>query len=1056
MGEASAISAGLGAKKPGPSTPGDAVSHSGYHVGSGILASSRSRHDTAGPDDGEDVSTDGEPTVETVPARAGGPLLPQVRTPEAPPPGEAPRLPRGTCVDRYVVVDHVASGGMASVYRAFDPDLNRQVALKLVAGRGTSNEKGDPDRHVDDEVAGVRERLLREAQGLARLSHPNVVPIYDVGVVGGDVFLAMELIEGKTLRAWLREGHSRRETLAVVIAAGEGLAAAHHAGLVHRDFKPDNVLIGNDGRVRVVDFGLVKPATSEGATEDLGTASWDHPLGETISQTPSVPTAWVSGAHAEPTGNRLTSPLTQAGTIMGTPSYMAPEQHLGRRTDPATDQFAFCVTLYEALYRRRPFDGKSARIYRANVCEGRVTPAPAKSHVPARLRRILLRGLAVRREDRFPSMTVLLGELRKDPRRRLRLAALAAVMVALAGLSVFGLTRSRRPPVPVCAGAGDRLGGLWSDERRRAVKTAFGESGRPDAAATADRFDAVISRFGRDLSAMRVDVCEATHVRGEQSEALLDRRMRCLDQKRARVAGLVDLAAGRPDGEMVDRIVPAALTLTSLAGCGPSEVAAAVPLPDDPTTRARIDALGAMVARAEALEEAGAYADALALVTKALPEIEGLGYAPLHAAALTRRGSLEDKRGDYDQALATLTKALPIAGASRDPRQITEVWILQIWVLGIHLKQTASALALEPSAQVAVQLADDDVLLGARVTERIALVHLYGGDYDQSLAYLERTLAAKQRVLPEGDMGIVETLNNLGAVRFKLNHLAAAQADFTRALAVYERVLGPRHPEVAAILYNLGHIYSVRGDDAAAEQVLRRAATIETERLGANHPDLAPTLGMLGRVLARRGRFAEAHEALGRTLVILEAAYGPGHAATVTAHVDLGGVYLFEGDTERAEVEVRRALGIAEQAFGPNDPRLSGPLTKLGDIERKRGRFAPAAERYQRAVRLLDDAKRTLGLWPALVGLAACHLELKRPADAVAPLERALTLLDAAEATQGLVAEPAFLLTQALWASKGDPVRARELARRAKAGYEAGGDPAGARAVAAWLGAHPP
>jgi serine/threonine protein kinase len=224
-------------------------------------------------------------------------------------------LQRGDALGRYVILEHLASGGMGAVYRAYDPDLDRAIAVKLV--RVAS---GD-----DTGTSGSSARMMREAQALARLSHPNVIAIYDVGVAAGDVFLAMELVEGMTLRAWLAGGHPRDLVLAMLIGAGRGLAAAHAAGIVHRDVKPENILVGADGRVRVVDFGLAGATDAEAASDD----DLDTPVPRSISG--------------------LSTPLTRTGEMFGTPHYMAPEQYARRAVAARAYQFAFGVPASVAL-----------------------------------------------------------------------------------------------------------------------------------------------------------------------------------------------------------------------------------------------------------------------------------------------------------------------------------------------------------------------------------------------------------------------------------------------------------------------------------------------------------------------------------------------------------------------------------------------------------------------------------------------------------------------------------------------------------------------------------
>src|SRR5690606_10655235 len=294
---------------------------------------------------------------------------------------------------------------MGVVYVAYDEQLDRRVAVKLL-------------RKTETDTQG-KARLEREAQAMARLSHPNVVTVHEVGTHQGQVFVAMEFVDGGDLRGWLKsQPRSWQQIVAVFCQAGEGLAAAHAAGIVHRDFKPDNVLVGNDGRVRVADFGLA------------------HAHDEVLDRGELEP----SMSSSTSSSNRLDQALTRTGALMGTPAYMAPEQYAGRRTDARTDQFAFCVALWEGLYGRRPFSGANMIALSTAIAEGTIDEPPADTEVPAWLRVALVRGLSPRPDHRWPSMPTLLEVLGNDPqlrrRRRLRIATIVgATAIVLAGLS---------------------------------------------------------------------------------------------------------------------------------------------------------------------------------------------------------------------------------------------------------------------------------------------------------------------------------------------------------------------------------------------------------------------------------------------------------------------------------------------------------------------------------------------------------------------------------------------------------------------------------------------
>ena len=316
----------------------------------------------------------------------------------------------GTKVGRFVVEGQLGAGGMGVVYAAHDRELDRRIALKVLKGA------------VDEEQ---RLRLMREGQAMARVTHENVITVHEVGIEGSLVFLAQELLDGGTLREWLEGKHTQDEILAKFVAAGRGLAAAHRAGLVHRDFKPDNVLLGKDGRVRVSDFGLARSLVSaETMTETVRGGSPIDPLAQT------------SKTEVDLANPMMT--MTRTGAVMGTPLYMSPEQHLGKAADARSDQFSFCVALYEALYGAQPFPGKTAPALADNVIEGRMQPPPKNASVPSRIRKILLRGLATNPADRYPTMDALIADLTVVPGKRRRRVAIIATVLALSAAGVAG------------------------------------------------------------------------------------------------------------------------------------------------------------------------------------------------------------------------------------------------------------------------------------------------------------------------------------------------------------------------------------------------------------------------------------------------------------------------------------------------------------------------------------------------------------------------------------------------------------------------------------------
>src|SRR5262245_4466640 len=473
-------------------------------------------------------------------------------------------IPRpGANVGRYHLLQLVGRGGMGEVYAAHDPELDRRIAIKIMRADTWPNDVG-------------AQRMMREAQSIAKLSHPNLVTVYDVGSSGGRVFVAMELIEGDTVAAWLdRKRRSRDEILRVFILAGRGLAAAHRAGIIHRDFKPQNVMVTPDGRVRVMDFGLAA-----------------------LRQT-------LHGSKARR--------ITRIGSILGTPLYMSPEQLCGQSVDPRGDQFSFCVALYEALYGERPFAGNNFAELRAAVLDGIPRPAPLSSRVPARVRAILLRGLSVVPGKRFPDIDALLRALEQATARRIGLARVLAVGAA-AGALTFGLAfgvgwqlRGSRS-ASKCTTLPDKVSAAWptaTDAPRRAqIRAAFLGASVPDARERFDRAAQALDSYAGSWGNLYRHNCEAADTGTGDAPDVVAMRAGCLDQRAAELGALAD-AFAHADAKIVRKAVAATLTLPPLDGCTDVRVLKTTALPADAALRARVQALRGQLATLWAMAAAG-------------------------------------------------------------------------------------------------------------------------------------------------------------------------------------------------------------------------------------------------------------------------------------------------------------------------------------------------------------------------------------------------------------------------------------------------------------------
>lgn len=478
--------------------------------------------------------------------------------------GEAPPLDRSRedlsvprmLLGRYLMVRKLGSGGGGVVHVAYDPELDRKVAIKLLhAGSDGSSGSSRPDA-----------RLLREAQAMARLSHPNVIAVYDVGTYGtsltvdGDhapseevdrgVYVVMELVVGSRLDTWMAEPHPWREIVRVFLQAARGIAAAHEQGLVHRDFKPSNVIVGEDGRVRVLDFGLARALAGRASPSEGVTA---RPADSEARLGPE-----------RPHGSTLDTPLTMDGTVMGTPAYMAPEQHRGDETDDRTDQYAFCVALYEALHGIRPFPGIELAALRSSKETMALQRGPRTP--PRWLAETVLRGLQPDPADRFPDMRELISRLQYDPVKRVKRWLLVGGLAMAGGALAFGVYASRTATEQVCTEQTHAFDGIWDLDAREAIRTAFVNTGVPYADTTFDSVRTRLDRAKHEWLDVRQSACKATLVDQTQSMSTMGAQMQCLDRSLARMGGLSQTLA-KADTSIVKSAVDAVSSLPDPGRC---------------------------------------------------------------------------------------------------------------------------------------------------------------------------------------------------------------------------------------------------------------------------------------------------------------------------------------------------------------------------------------------------------------------------------------------------------------------------------------------------------
>jgi tetratricopeptide (TPR) repeat protein len=741
------------------------------------------------------------PSREAAAADATRPL--RTPTPRPIPGGGLPR------VGRYQILDRLGEGGMGAVYSALDPELDRRIAVKVLhaPGAGLGATLGQA-------------RLLREAQAMARLQHPNVIAVYDVGTVDGSVFFAMEQVEGGTLRGWLTEPRSWREVVAVFLQAGRGLAAAHKAGIVHRDFKPENVLVGQDGRVRVTDFGVAR--ARDAADAIVVTAAEDaRPLGPT---------------------------LTRHGQVIGTPGYLAPEQLDGKVT-PQSDQFSFCVTLYEALVGDRLYTRWPHATYFRELRSKQIE-FPAKTAVPGFVRDVVLRGLRLDPAQRFASMDALLDALVRDPRARRRRIGAAAAVAATAILAGSGALLRRAQHQRDCTQLAARAEQSWQ-ANRGAISAAFRAANTPLMASVQRTVETGFAAFAREWGEAERTVCLGT---AGLPRELLPASSACLDLSSATMHHAAELLA-RGDATVVQHSGQMLAALPPVKSCmNVDTLRSQAPPPRDPMKAAVVPQARARLARAEILAIARPQ-DGITSIKAELAAIEQLGSTPALAEAQFVLGEAEVKADLTVDAARSLQRAAELALAGGDDRLFVRAASRLAYVVGGFHNEPTRAADWMALAQKTFERTGRPPALEAWLNLQEVALHIGAGRWPACAEAAERAMTGAQR---EGDhVHEAEATFLLSFCRGYAQGPAAARPVAERALELYLTWVGPGHPETAEAMASLADYRRSDGDFAGAVAMGEQALQI-TRSIGQPTVQLALSLDAQAERLVTAGREAEA------------------------------------------------------------------------------------------------------------------------------------------------------------------------------------------------------
>jgi len=902
-------------------------------------------------------------------------------------------LEPGETFGRYTVLEPLGEGAMGVVHAAYDSTLDRRVALKLLKPGGRDQSRV----------------LLREARAMAKLSHPNVVAVHDAGTLaGGDrLFLAMALVRGATLSQWLgQRQRTWREVVEVFVAAGRGLEAAHQAGLVHRDFKPANVLIAEDGRTFITDLGLASTAV----------------------QVASI----AAGADVLQT-------LRDGDGFVGTPAYAAPEQWQGRQADARSDQYSFAVALHEALYGERPFRADELEVLREAVVNGNADAPPTGRDVPAELHRIVVRCLATDPRERFGSMTEMLAALSVDPAaRRRRKRALAVGGVAAVGLLAISPIQTRLRETACLEGS--QTLARWWDGQRQSVSETMTAAGSELAYDTETRTIKGLDDYVDRWSAAKLAPCRAERVERTISSQQALRSGLCLDERKAEFVALAErLTQG--NAETHSRAIESIGQLSRLDPCSDHAwLSQSLKLPDGETERREVqqirERLAAVRTRRTMLDLSGALSEAEAVLATA----EALDWPALVAHAKLEVGRTQTELADYEAARKMLEEAYYGAGRTGADEVAADAALGLAHLLGSELDQRDMAITWVHHAEMFVaRLGQPDSLRASLFHRTAGGLSRKHGKYPAAQVHLDQAAAILERRFGRNHLRLAATLVDLGNLALNRQNLSEALEYYERALAIREEALGPGSPRLAGALTGIASVHRDRGEFEQALASQRRVLENGERALGLGHPSVTRAHINLATTHAMQGRTDRAIPEFERALASVRAAKDPTSAAAATVLFNLGVAYDGEGDHRRAVEYKREALSICEELYPQNHPMTAMVATGIGVSLVILGQLDEALIAHRRALAiqraLLDPSHPHLAVSSSNIGVV---LRRQGNAEAARRLhEDALALAEQAYGPEHLDVAHYLLELGADHSALGSFERATELFERSLAIHKA-------------------
>lgn len=851
---------------------------------------------------------------------------------------------------RYVLLRPLGAGSMGEVFAAYDEELDRRVAIKVL-GRSVRS--------------SARDRMRAEAKTMAKLAHPNVVQVYEVGEDDGEIFIAMEFIDGSTLAQWQSKAQRGwRDVLDAYRQAGEGLAAAHRAGVIHRDFKPNNAMLEESTgrlRVRVLDFGIARRGAS--ITEDGLEDS-------------------VDVAIEEP---RLTS-----GTgLLGTPAYMAPEQFGTADVTEAADQFALCVSIWEGLFGERPFKRESFVDFQGRRAELR-TPKRTRS-VPAWVRAAVVRGLSHEPEARWPSIDALLGALDHRGRSTRRNWVLGAGLAAAIGVGSWAAAGQAPEP---CTGAEARLAEVWGEQHRGAVEQAIMRTRLPYARRARDLAFMHLDAFGATWVEMHTEACVATTVRGERSAQWMDLRMVCLDRARMGAAATVELLS-EADAEVVDNVAQVVSALPPLEPCASSDILNDPSLSIPATEKPTVEAAQRRLDRAKAELTAGRFERAADILDGLEPMVADLAYVSIRIEVAMARAAASIGLAQHEQARAALDRAFELAVEHRSWRGMHEAAALQLLNVGMHLDEPKVALAAYRS--LALRSASND-RERANVYSTLAAVVRSAGEYAEAEAHARRAIALLEGAGASG-IDLTSARNHLATALMEQGRISEAEPLFARSVQTLADELGDQHPKVLIERNNYAAILGMQAKSEQAAAEFRAVYRARQVVLGPKHPKTLDTRCNLAITLQHLGRHEEAADIFREAIPMLEETLGAEHRIVGRAYLNQASALVDLRRYEAAEVSAAKAVEIWSAGLGAEHPRVGQATHMHAEILSTRGQLDAAQSKAEAALRIFEASVGEQHLHTAqtrlLLGLIA--FEAEDYPRAREQLERAAATLGAVE-----------------------------------------------------------